>query len=70
LAEVRVAHPLSPGHLATISTLLENQYGRRHYLDQVIDTDMVGGIRIRVGDHVIDQSVATQLADMRRQLAS
>jgi len=70
LAEVRVAHPIGEGQLKTISTMLENQYGRPHYIDQVIDQAMVGGIRIRVGDHVMDQSVATQLADMRRQLAS
>ena len=70
LAEVRVANSLAPGQLATISAMLDKQYGRPHYLDEVIDSQMLGGIRIRVGDHVIDQSVATQLADMRRQLAS
>lgn len=70
LAEVRVATALSPSHLSAVGAMLDKQYGRAHYLDQVIDPDMVGGIRIRVGDHVIDQSVATQLADMRRQLAS
>lgn len=70
LAEVRVAKALTDAHLGTISHMIDAQYGRPHYLDQVIDPAMVGGIRIRVGDHVIDQSVATQLADMRRQLAS
>jgi F-type H+-transporting ATPase subunit delta len=70
LAEVRVASALTSDHLATISSMIDAEYGRPHYLDQVIDTAMIGGVRIRVGDHVIDQSVATQLADMRRQLAS
>jgi F-type H+-transporting ATPase subunit delta len=70
LAEVRVASGLTDAHLKSIGTMLAGQYGRSHYIDQVIDSDLVGGIRIRVGDHVIDQSVATQLADMRRQLAS
>jgi F-type H+-transporting ATPase subunit delta len=70
LAEVRVAHPVGEAQLKTISTMLESQYGRPHYIDQVVDPGLVGGIRIRVGDHVMDQSVATQLADMRRQLAS
>ena len=70
LAEVRVAKAIGDAQLKTISTMLESEYGRPHYIDQVVDPAMVGGIRIRVGDHVIDQSVATQLADMRRQLAS
>jgi F-type H+-transporting ATPase subunit delta len=70
LAEVRVASELGADHLKTISTMLAKQYGRPHYIDQVVDPGVVGGVRIRVGDHVIDQSVATQLATMRRQLAS
>jgi len=70
LAEVRVATAIGDTQLQAISAMLETQYGRAHYIDQVIDQAMVGGIRIRVGDHVMDQSVATQLADMRRQLAS
>lgn len=70
LAEVRVAAPIGDAQLKTIATMLANKYGRPHYIDQVVDPEMVGGMRIRVGDHVIDQSVATQLADMRRQLAS
>lgn len=70
LAEVRVAKPISDAQVKTISTMLDTQYGRPHYIDQVVDQAMVGGIRIRVGDHVMDHSVATQLADMRRQLAS
>jgi len=70
LAEVRVASSLTDAHLTSIGKMLADEYGRDHYIDQVIDPDLVGGIRIRVGDHVIDQSVATQLADMRRQLAS
>jgi F-type H+-transporting ATPase subunit delta len=70
LAEVRTASLLGDAQQKTISTMLDAQFGRPHYIDQVIEPGMVGGVRIRVGDHVIDHSVATQLADMRRQLAS
>ena len=70
LAEVRTATVLGDAQQKTISTMLDAQFGRPHYIDQVIEPGMVGGVRIRVGDHVIDHSVATQLADMRRQLAS
>ena len=70
LAEVRVASAIGEQQMTNIAGMLEAQYGRAHYMDQVVDPGLVGGIRIRVGDHVMDQSVATQLADMRRQLAS
>lgn len=69
LAEVRVATPLSPAQRQEIQGLLTARFGRAHYLDEVVDSDIVGGIRIRVGDHVIDNTVATQLAEMRRRLA-
>jgi len=36
----------------------------------VIDAEVIGGVRIRVGDVVIDASVSKQLHDMRLQLAS
>lgn len=69
LAEIRVASPLSQAQHKDIQALLTARFGRPHYLDEVVDPEIVGGIRIRVGDHVIDNTVATQLAEMRRRLA-
>ena len=34
-----------------------------------IDDSVVGGARIRVGDNVIDGSIATRLSDLRNTLA-
>lgn len=70
LAEVRVADGLSGDQAKALSQMLQVRFGRPHYLDVVHDPSVIGGVRIRVGDVVIDASVQTQLADMRRRLAS
>ncbi|MEL0149179.1 MAG: ATP synthase F1 subunit delta [Pontimonas sp.] len=69
LAVVTVATPLSAAQQAHIEKLLEKKYQRPHYIAQRTDDSVVGGARIRVGDDVIDGSVATRLQDLRMKLA-
>ncbi|MGA0210708.1 MAG: ATP synthase F1 subunit delta [Pontimonas sp.] len=69
LAVVTVATSLSSAQQAHIEKLLEKQYQRPHYIAQRVDDSVVGGARIRVGDDVIDGSVATRLQDLRMKLA-
>ena len=45
-------------------------YGRELRLNEVIDPAVVGGVRIVVGDEVVDATAASRLADLRRKLAS
>jgi len=69
LAVVTVATSLSAAQQAHIENLLEKKYRRPHYIAQRVDDSVVGGARIRVGDDVIDGSVATRLQDLRMKLA-
>lgn len=48
---------------------IARRYGREHVVNQVIDPALVGGVRVQVGDEVIDGSIASRLADMKLQLA-
>jgi F-type H+-transporting ATPase subunit delta len=70
LAEVRVASSLAAAQETSLRETLKKRFGRDHYLDVVVDPEVIGGVRIRVGDVVIDASVSKQLSDMRIQLAS
>jgi F-type H+-transporting ATPase subunit delta len=70
LAVVSVAKPLSNAQKTQIKALLHAQYGRDHYLAEVQNADVVGGLKIRVGDDVIDASIQTRLQDLRTKLAS
>lgn len=69
LAIVSVAGPLRPAQREAIAELLRKKYGREHYLAEVRTPQLVGGVKIRVGDDVIDGSIQTRLQDLRTQLA-
>jgi F-type H+-transporting ATPase subunit delta len=65
-----VASSLAAAQETSLRETLKKRFGRDHYLDVVVDPEVIGGVRIRVGDVVIDASVSKQLSDMRIQLAS
>jgi F-type H+-transporting ATPase subunit delta len=69
IATVTAAAPLQPGQLDRLATTLSARYGRSVALNQVIDASVVGGLKVQIGDDVIDGSVATRLKDLRLQLA-
>lgn len=69
VALVRVAHPLAPADAQRLTAALTHQYGRQIHLNVVVDPDVIGGIRIEIGDDVIDGTVSSRLDDVRRQLA-
>lgn len=69
LATVTVAAPLSETQQSRISSLLEQNAGRPVRVTTVIDPSLVGGVRIQIGDDVIDGSVRSRLEDLRLQLA-
>lgn len=69
VAVVRTAVALSAPQLQRLETSLNTRYGRRLSISQIVDPSLIGGVRISVGDDVIDGSVATRLNDLRLQLA-
>ncbi|MCA0379876.1 MAG: F0F1 ATP synthase subunit delta [Actinobacteria bacterium] len=69
LATVTAAAPLNELQLSRISGLLEKNAGRPVRVTTVVDPSLVGGVRIQIGDDVIDGSVRARLDDLRLQLA-
>lgn len=70
VAEVRVAVALTEQQRARLAMTLAATYGRQVRLNVVLDPRVAGGMTVRVGDELIDGSVATRLAEARRRLAS
>jgi F-type H+-transporting ATPase subunit delta len=69
VAVVRAARELPDSELERLRTALTAQYGRDLHLNVVVEPDLIGGLRIEIGDDVIDGTVASRLHDARRRLA-
>lgn len=69
VATVRVARELSGGDNQRLADALSRQYGRPVHLNVVVDPEVVGGIRVEIGDDVIDGTVSSRLAEAQRLLA-
>ncbi|MCU1597071.1 MAG: F-type H+-transporting ATPase subunit delta [Actinomycetota bacterium] len=70
VANVTVARPIEAKQLDRLVAALTEQYGRAMRVQQVVDPSIVGGIRVQIGDDVIDGSIANRIADLRLRLAS
>ncbi|MFT4011560.1 MAG: F0F1 ATP synthase subunit delta [Nocardioidaceae bacterium] len=70
VATVRVARALSDADLNRLGQALSAQYGRTVHLNVIVDPAVLGGIKVELGDDVIDGTVASRLDDARRRLAS
>lgn len=70
VATVRVAAPLGLAQQERLAASLARIYGRQVQLQVHVDPDVVGGIEVRVGDEVIDGTLASRLQDARRAFSA
>lgn len=69
VATVRVAQPLTDAELQRLQTALSRSYDREVHLDVVVDARLLGGMRVEIGDDVIDGTVSGRLDEAHRLLA-
>lgn len=70
MATIYAATPLSEAQQSRLANLLSKQAGHEVVVNIVIDPHIVGGLKIRRGDVVMDGAVSTKAEQFRRQLAS
>jgi F-type H+-transporting ATPase subunit delta len=70
VAEVRVAVSLSDEQRSRLAAALVAAYGHDVHLNIVVDPEVLGGMAVRIGDQLINGSVASRLAELRRDLAA
>lgn len=68
VATVRVARELSDTDRQRLADALSAQHGRTVHLNLLVDPSVIGGVRVDIGDDVIDGSVSSRLDDARRRL--
>lgn len=66
VATVRVARPLTPEQRTRLQASLARQAGRDVVVQEVLDPEVLGGVRVELGDEVIEGTVASRLELARR----
>jgi F-type H+-transporting ATPase subunit delta len=70
VATVHTARELTSSENERLLAALKKQYGSNVQLHVVVDPSLVGGMRIQIGDDVIDGTVSGRLDEAGRKLAS
>jgi F-type H+-transporting ATPase subunit delta len=69
-AVVYSAFPIDAGALAEVAVMLEKRFGRKLNPSVVLQPELIGGIRVVVGDEVLDTSVKARLEQMKVALTA
>ena len=67
---VHSAFPIDAAALADVGRALEKRFGRKLNLTVHEDPSLIGGIRVVVGDEVLDTSVKARLEQMKAALTA
>lgn len=68
-ADITVARPLDAGMVEQVANRLGAVLGGRQvHLQQHVDDSLIAGFKLRIGDQLIDGSVAAQLRTIKRKI--
>jgi F-type H+-transporting ATPase subunit delta len=70
LAHIRSAVPLTDDERRRLEQTLSQRFGGHLETEYQVDAALIGGVVVRVGDEVIDGSLAGKLSILRERLAS
>lgn len=63
------AVPLSQAEMDALKAKLETLTGKKISLENVVDRSVLGGVRLKVGDRIIDGSLKRRMEDLKDNLA-
>ncbi|MFF4949200.1 F0F1 ATP synthase subunit delta [Streptomyces chattanoogensis] len=69
VAVVTSAAPLSEGQRERLGAALARVYGRQIHLNLDVDPEVLGGVQVRIGDEVINGTIAERLDEANRRMA-
>jgi F-type H+-transporting ATPase subunit delta len=69
-AVIHSAFPISDADLGTLKGALEKRFGRALAASVQVDPELIGGVRVVVGDEVLDTSVKARLQQMKTALTA
>ncbi|MFF1877723.1 F0F1 ATP synthase subunit delta [Leifsonia sp. NPDC058230] len=69
IATVYTAKALPAEQQERLRGVLSTKYGKQLKINQIVDPSILGGVRVQIGDDVIDGSIASRIHELRLQLA-
>jgi len=69
-AEIFSAFEMTDAQLSELTATLEKKFGRKLHPSVKVDASLIGGVRIVVGDQVLDTSVRAKLQQMQVALTA
>lgn len=69
-AQIFSAYPIEPAQLAEVVALLSKRFGRKLEPHVTLEPSLIGGIRVVVGDEVLDTSIKARLERMKTALTA
>jgi len=69
-ATVESAFPIDAAQLAEVKAAMERRFLRNLDLHVVVKPELIGGIRVIVGDEVLDTSIRARLEQMKAALVA
>lgn len=69
-ATIESAFPIEPAQLGDVVAALEKRFGRKLKTSVVVVPELIGGVRVAVGDEVLDTSVKARLEQMKAALTA
>ncbi len=69
-AEIVSAYPMDGGQISDLVAALEKKFGRKLNATVSVDAALIGGVRVTVGDEVLDFSVSARLERMHTALVA
>lgn len=69
-ALIQSAFPIGEAELGTLVATLEQRFSRKLQASVQVDPELIGGVRVTVGDEVLDTSVKARLEQMKTALTA
>jgi len=66
--EAYVAAPMDAATASSVAEKIGASLGKKVTMRQHVDESLIGGLKIRIGDKLIDASVSSQLNQMKRRM--
>jgi len=69
-ATAESAFPIDPSQLAELKAVMERRFKRKLDMHVVVKPELIGGVRVIVGDEVLDTSIRARLERMKAALVA